>query len=117
MIGHDKSRDDFAIHDVAFHDLSHVGFRCDPIPDTLRINHHARSERAMIETTGLVGPYGPFQVQPLRFLFEDCVERLRSLGGTTAPRVVLRPLVDTNEDVMFKCRQRVPYTQGETGAD
>jgi hypothetical protein len=53
----------------------------------------------MIETSGFVGTYNVFQIQPLRFLFEVRMERLRSKLGATPAGIVGAPLVCTDENM------------------
>ncbi len=104
MIGHDQSCYDLALDDVALHDFRHVGFGFDLIPHAFWIDHDARSFGAMVEAPGFIGADDVFQIQPLRFLLEVGVERLRSKLGATSTRIVGAPLVGTDEDVAFITR-------------
>src|SRR5438094_1539195 len=92
---------------MAFHDLRDVSFRSHPVPDSFRINDHARAVLAMIQASGFVCPYCSFQPQPLHLFLEKGLETLRSPVRATAARIALRPLVHADEDVMFKCRHWV----------
>jgi len=99
MIGHDEAGDDLALDNVALHDFRHVGFGFDLIPHAFRVNHDARPFGTMIETSGFIGAYDAFQVQPLRFLLEAGVKRLRSELGAASTGIVGASLVGTDENV------------------
>lgn len=104
MIGHDETRYDLAFDDVALHDFRHVGFGFDLIPHAFGIDHDARPLGTMIETPGFVGAYDVFQVQPLGFLLEAGVERLRAELGATSTGIVGAPLVCADENMTGECR-------------
>ena len=99
MIGHDETGHDLALDDVALHDFRHVGFGFDLIPHAFWVDHDARPLGTMIEAPGFIGAHDIFQVQPLRFLLEAGVERLRSKLGATPTRIVGAPLVCTDENM------------------
>src|SRR5438093_806021 len=103
---------------MAFHNLRDIRFRPYPVPDSLRIDDHARAKVAMIQTAGFVRPYCSFQPQPLHLFFEKGLEVLRSPVRATTARIVLRPLVHTDEDVMLErghCLNRREITLRRTG--
>ena len=103
MIGHDETGHNLAFDDVALHDFRHVGFGFDLIPHAFGIDHDAWPLGTMIETSGFIGAYDVFQVQPLRFLFKMGVERLRSKLGATPTGIVGAPLVCTDENMSGEC--------------
>jgi hypothetical protein len=104
MIGHDETGHDLALDDMALHDFRHIGFRFDLIPHAFWIDHHARPFSTMIKAPGFIGADDVFQIQPLRFLLEVSVERLRSKLGATSTGIVGAPLIRTDEDVAFITR-------------
>lgn len=104
MIGHDQSCYDLALDNVALHNFRHVGFGFYLIPHAFWIDHDARSFGAMVEAPGFIGTDNVFQIQPLRFLLEVGVERLRSKLGTAPTGIVGAPLIRTDEDVSFITR-------------
>jgi hypothetical protein len=104
VIGHDETGHDLAFDDMALHDLRHVGFGFDLIPHAFGIDHDAGPFGTMIEAPGFIGAYDVFQVQPLRFLLEAGVERLRSKLGATPSGIIGAPLVCTDENMTGECR-------------
>jgi hypothetical protein len=104
MAGHQKPFDDFTLENVAFHQFGHIGFRADPIPGALGINHDARPIFAMIQTAGLIRSNRSFDSQPLHLFFKEGMQSLRSLIGTAPARVAFRSLIDTDKNMMGEGR-------------
>lgn len=63
MVRHEQSGDHLTLYDMPFHDLCHVSFRADPVPDPFRIDDHAGSQFAMVQAAGLVCAHNPFEIQ------------------------------------------------------
>lgn len=78
MIGHEQAGDDFALEDMSFHNLRHVGFCADPVPYTLGIDYDTRAKLAMVEAAGFIGTHNTFEIQPFRFALKVGVKRFRS---------------------------------------
>ena len=102
MTRHQETLDDLALHDVALHDLGHVGFRAHPVPDALWVDHDARSVLAMVQASGFVGPHGALQPEPVYLLLKESLEPLGYVVGAAPAWVPLGPLVDTDENVMLE---------------
>jgi hypothetical protein len=100
MAGHQEPFDDFTLENVAFHQFRHIGFRADPIPGALGIDHDAWPIFAMIQTAGLIGSNRSFDPQPFHLFFKEGMQSLRSLIGTAPARVAFRPLIDTDKNMM-----------------
>ena len=118
MAGHQEPIDDFAVHDMALHDLSHVGLRPDPVPDPLRVDHNTGPVLTMIQAPGLIRAHGPLQSQPLHLFLEEGLQPLGAAIRTATLRIALRPLVHADENVMLKCGHRLGLrrvTLGQTG--
>src|SRR6185436_20580448 len=98
MTGHQEPLDDLTFHDVPLHDFGNIGFRPHPVPYALGVNHDAGSILAMVQTTGLIGPYGLFQPKTFDFLFEKGLQPLRTAVRAAPARISLGPLVDAYED-------------------
>ena len=60
----------------------------------------------MIQTPGLVGANGSFYAKALDFFFEEGMQTFRPEIGTTAARIALRALIDTDKNMMGKSRHR-----------
>ena len=60
MVRHKQPGDDLTLHDMAFHDLCHISFCADPVPDPFRVNDHAGSQFAMVQAAGLIRAHKPF---------------------------------------------------------
>ncbi len=58
----------------------------------------------MIQAAGFVRPYGSFQAQPFHLFLEKGLQTLGPFVRAAATRIVFRPLIHTDEDVMFECR-------------
>ena len=104
MIRHNEAGHNLALDDVALHDFRHIGFGFDLIPHAFWIDHDARPFSTMIEAPGLICADNVFQIQPLCFLLEVGMERLRTKLGTAPTGVVGAPLIRTDEDVAFVTR-------------
>ena len=109
MAGHQKPFDDFTLENVAFHQFGHIGFRADPIPGALGINHDARPIFAMIQTAGLIRSNRSFDSQPLHLFFKEGMQSLRSLIGTAPARVAFRSLIDTDKNMMGEGRHESTF--------
>src|SRR5262245_9678773 len=108
MVGHEQAGHDFTVHNVPFHDFRHVGIGFHTVPDTFRVNHHAGTECAMVETAGLVRAHDVLEIQTLCLLLETVMERLRSKLGATPSGVVRTSLVDADENMSFESGQGSP---------
>ena len=82
------------------------GYTTFPLRGTFRIDHDTRPFGAMIEAPGFIGAHDVFQVQPLRFLLEVSVERLRSQLGAAPAGIVGRTLVGADENMTGECRHK-----------
>jgi len=102
MVRHEQPGHDLALYDVPLHDLGHIGFRADPVPDTFRINHDTGAHLAMVKAAGLVRAHEPFEIQPFRFALEMSVEFLRSQVCATAAWIALGALIDADENMTLK---------------
>ena len=109
MVRHEQSGDDLAIQNMPFHDLCDVGFRTDPVPYSLRIDHDARTQLAMVQTAGLIGSNRAFDSQPLHLFFKEGMQSLRSLIGTAPARVAFRSLIDTDKNMMGEGRHESTF--------
>lgn len=107
MIRHQQPGHDLALEDMPLHDLGHIGFRADPVPDPFRIDDDTGAHVTMVEASGFVGAHDAFQIQPFGFTFKVGVEFVRSQVGAAAAGVVFRPLVGTNENMALKWRHGV----------
>jgi len=102
MVRHHQAGHDFALEDVAFHDLGDVSVRFHLIPHAFRIDHDARAHGAMIETAGFVRPDDSFQIEPFRLLFEPGMQGFGAEFRTAAARIVGASLVGADEDMACK---------------
>jgi hypothetical protein len=118
VAGHQQPIHDFAVHDMSLHDLSDVGFRTNPVPDSLGVDHNTGSVLAVIQTPGFIRAHAPPQSEPFHLLLKKGVQALGSLVRAAAPRIALWPLVLADENVMLKCGHRLGLrrvTRRQTG--
>lgn len=78
MFGHEQPGDDFTLHHMPFHDLSHIGLRADPIPNSFGIDHHAGTEVTMVQATGLIGADNALEIESFGFAFEMSMKFFRT---------------------------------------
>jgi len=106
MPGHQQPLDHLPFENMTFHEFRDIGFGSDPIPGALGINDDTGAVFAVIQTPGLVGANGSFYAKTLDFFFEEGMQTFRSEIGTTAARIALRALIDTDKNMMGKSRHR-----------
>src|SRR5581483_825776 len=100
MTGHQQALDDLALDHVPLDDLGHIRLASDPVPRAFGIDDHAGPVFAMIEAPRFVRAHRPFEPQPLDLFLEEGMQPFRSLRRAAAARIVLRPLIDADEDMM-----------------
>ena len=115
MIWHQQPLHDLAFHDMAFHDFCDIGFTPDPVPDTLRVDDHARPKLAMIQAAGFVRADAPFQAQPFHLFFKEGVQPFGPLIGAAPAWVAFGSLIDTDKNMMGEGRHE--STLYDTAAD
>lgn len=89
---------------MPFHDLCDIGFSADPVPYSLRIDHHAGAEVTMVEAAGLISTDNVLEIKSLSFTFEVRVKFLRPKFCTTTAWIILWALVGADKDMSLKCR-------------
>lgn len=102
MVGHEQSGNNLAFQDMPLHNFCHVGLSSDPVPHSLRIDHHTGTQLAMVEAAGFISANKTFEIQPLRFILEVRMKFFRTQVCTTAARIVFLTLIRTDEDVSLK---------------
>ncbi len=102
MSRHEQTFNQFTFDHVSFHNFSDVGFIPHPIPDAFRINDNAGTIFTMIQTACLIRADNAFEPESLDFLFEERVQFHGSVVGTAPSRVTFGPLINADEDMMFK---------------
>ena len=108
MIRHQQAGHDFALHDMPFHDFRDVRVRFDAVPHAFGVDDDAGALRTMVQAAGFVRAHDVLQIQALGFGLEAGVQGFRTQFRAAASRIVRGALVDTDEDMAFKRRQRIP---------
>jgi hypothetical protein len=78
MFRHEQPGDDFTLHHMSFHDFRDIGFRADPVPNSLRVDYDAWTEVTMVKTTSLIGADNAFKIESLGFAFEMSMKFFRT---------------------------------------
>src|SRR5512138_474498 len=81
-------------------DLRHVLHPDPAVPDALRVDDDRRSVRAGIETSGGVRADHALQPAALQLVLQRRAHRLAALARAAPARIVLRPTVLADEDVV-----------------
>jgi hypothetical protein len=112
-IGSDQPLNWSIPENVRFDDFVDV-LELDPaVPDSFRIDHDVGAMLALIQASRSVGPHPAFQSHGVQLLLETPLQFPLPAGIARPPRMVCRPLVCTDENVLFKLRHLANLQENE----
>ena len=93
-------------------DLVDICRRDAAIPHRIGIDDDVGAMLALVEASGLVGAHCPFHSPLCQLDLEDALQFSCAGGITAAARVIGRPLVATNEDMLYEFRHALTHSAG-----